>query len=499
MDSDVQQWLWILKQTMSNNTPAEAPTNSVFVLSSLQDDNHSCRLSSVRSDPYLSFYAGTPIVSREGAAIGAVFLVDNAARRNFTTQDAEVLTSTARRCMDQLETARQCAIQGRWRAMTEQLNHLVGTRAFRDEELEEPPNLGESDQQRRRKDQIEELRTMAIQSGREISKAESVALVENDDASAGPETARLLRAKGETVQRIIEEDKRLESRDFTAQAEADDERSHRVGETTYQKIFRRAAQCMQNALHADGVLFADGLTGHHGIIQPVGEGEEELTEEIVRRPLRGLPSQDGVEHGSDGNCVKPDVPNHAERSDAQPGSSRTYTSGEYKRGIYVQRPAEIIGMSTRDPRFAPETKVMGGTTFGLSDICEGQIPGIMDAYPDGKVWYIDDDSSCLFALDNEKLVNENSSETHRFISAFPDVRQLIFQPLTHPVSLKRLGRCFMWSARTSFLFSDTTELASTRGLLHVLKAEVSRINAAAAVKQKEAFVSSISHELSMFQ
>ena len=99
---------------------------------------------------------------------------------------------------------------------------------------------------------------------------------------------------------------------------------------------------------------------------------------------------------------------------------------------------------------------------------------------------------------NDTLVEDESLEVaRRLISAFPGVRQMIFQPLTDPVSLKRLAGCLAWSTRKCPVFTDTTDLPSLCGFLHVLESEISRIDASAAVKQKEAFVSSVSHELSM--
>jgi signal transduction histidine kinase len=120
----------------------------------------------------------------------------------------------------------------------------------------------------------------------------------------------------------------------------------------------------------------------------------------------------------------------------------------------------------------------------------------MDRYPNGNVWYIHDVKGSYFSLKDNVLIQDDSLDTRRLVSTFPGVRQLLFQPMTDPVSLKRLAGCFVWSKRVLPVFSDTTDLPSLRGFLHTLEAEVSRIDAAAAAKQKEAFVSSVSHELS---
>ena len=54
----------------------------------------------------------------------------------------------------------------------------------------------------------------------------------------------------------------------------------------------------------------------------------------------------------------------------------------------------------------------------------------------------------------------------------------------------------MWPKRVLSVFFDPIDLPSLRGFLHIPKAKVSQIDAAAAAKQQEAFVSSAGHELS---
>ena len=139
-DVDLQQWRWIFQQTISVHTSPAPPKEKIFSILSLNQDDRSSKLSSVCHAPHLSFYAGTPITSKQGTVIGAVFVVDNSARNVFSDKDGELLTVTAEKCMAQLESARETAVQERWKRMNDQLCQFVGSRAIRDQQLEEPPS-----------------------------------------------------------------------------------------------------------------------------------------------------------------------------------------------------------------------------------------------------------------------------------------------------------------------------------------------------------------------
>lgn len=500
-DADLQQWRWIFQQTISVNASPAPPKEKIFSILSLDQDDRSSKLSSVCHDPHLSFYAGTPITSKQGTTIGAIFVVDTSARKDFSDKDRELLTVTAKKCMAQLESARETAVQERWKRMNDQLCQFVGSRAIRDQQLEEPPFLSRTDQQRRRKEQIKEVQALALRNDQDPSKAENVAMPEND-YSMGAESERLLHAEIETAQHVVKEDEIHKARAITAQANKDSKRSNSQGETTYRKIFRRAAECLQEALQVDGVLFTNGLVGYHGVVQPMAEVEEELEREMVQRSRRERFPEESIgddPFSSEDDRPPPDAPLHQQdhSGGVQGATTRTYTSPEYRRGIYIERPAEILGMSTRNLGLAPESKSLNETTLGLAKLDEGHLQWLMDSYPNGNVWYFHDSTHICYLLRNDTLVEDESLEgTRHLISNFPGVRQMIFQPLTDPVSLKRLAGCLAWSTRTLPVLSDTTDLPSLRGFLHVLESEISRIEASAALKQKEAFVSSVSHELS---
>jgi hypothetical protein len=135
----------------------------------------------------------------------------------------------------------------------------------------------------------------------------------------------------------------------------------------------------------------------------------------------------------------------------------------------------------------------------MVEVNEGCLQRLMDRYPEGDVWYFHNDTNTIYSVKDDTLSKADSEEeTRRLFSSFPGITQLIFRPLTDPVSLKRLSGCFIWSMQTWPILTDTVDLFALKGFLHIVQAEISRIDTVAAAKQKETFVSSISHELSRF-
>ena len=59
----------------------------------------------VTSQPFIRFYAGAPLVSPEGVALGALCAIDNKVRE-ITNEQKEALTALARQAVMQLELRR---------------------------------------------------------------------------------------------------------------------------------------------------------------------------------------------------------------------------------------------------------------------------------------------------------------------------------------------------------------------------------------------------------
>lgn len=499
-EADVQQWLRIFHDTMKLNR--SSPDDLLLTIPSLKEDDRSRKISTVGHTPNLSFFAGTPMISKQGAAVGAVFVVDTTRSEPFSAKHVSIITDTAGTCIDQLEFACESRHQERWRRMNKQLSRFVNARVVRAEEIGEPTPLAKNNQQQRREDEVEDLRRLARRHHRDPSKVENVELSETT-YNEGPENQRLARAEDTRNETMVEDDGQHKAKELVDQRNGGHNKpgmKGKGGESTYRKIFGRAAECLREALQVDGVLFTNGVLGHHGAVQVVRELDDHLNEELESQTTA---IQDRVDDKPTSEKGGPQKLHSGPQGHSDEGGSRTrtYTSAEYMRGIHVERPAEILGISTSDQGEEPETSQIGPAALGLPHIDECHVLMLMETYPDGVVWYVHGATSTFYRVEDDTLVKVDALEDTRgfkgFITNFEGVCQVIFQPLTDPVTLKRLAGCFAWTTQPFPVFTDTTDLPTLRGFLHILESESSRLDASMAVKQKEAFVSSVSHELSM--
>jgi hypothetical protein len=481
-DVDRPTWTSLFQEITAIDS--KSASERVFSIPALKRDPRTCNLSAVSEPAHLSFFAGVPLTSQNGHNIGAVCVVSRTERPPLSTVEANFLFDTARRCMGLLELARVHGFHNRWVAMQGELDIFINSHSLHTQLLEEPQTpAGRKSKEKADRAERVDANTLAD---------DPIAGLDDPPVEGG-ESQRLVDAEIERDHRIADLDNTKDARSLTAKRDNDDERGLPKGETMYRKTFRRAAECLRSALKADGVLFIDGLIGFHGDIQPVAEPEQELEREIAR-PLvhRNRSAQEESLSQSDRTDVREDT--FKPHDDDPSGThSRIYTSAEYQKGIYVERPAEILGISGSDD----ELKLVrvSQSTLGLPDIDEGFLQRLMDRHPHGAVWH--SSKSGFRQVKNETLVEiDLEEEVRRLTSTFANIKQLVFKPLTDPTSLKRLGACFAWRTQSIPLFTDT-DLESLKTFMHIVESEIARYDASLLAKQKETFVSSVSHELSL--
>jgi hypothetical protein len=486
-EADRPTWISLFQETVAINS--RSASERAFSIPALKRDPRTCNLSVVSESAQLSFFAGVPLTSKNGHNIGALCVVNRTERPPLSTIEADFLVDTARRCMSLLELVRERGFHERWTAMQEELDIFLKSRSLHTQLLEEPRTLAgcRFSTQKKKASGAERVNTNTL--------ADDQLSARDDPLVKGEESQRLIHAEIERDHRITEHDNAKDARSLTAKRGKDDERGLPEGETTYRKIFRRAAECLRSALKADGVLFIDGLIGFHGDVQPVAEPEQELEREIARPIIHHYKSAQEKSLSKNDRIDLPEdtfQPHNA----GPPGThNRIFTSAEYLKGVYVERPAEILGISGSDD--ALKLVRISQSTLGLPDIDEGFLQRLMDRHPHGAVWHMS--KLGFMQVKNETLVEiDLQEEVRRLTSTFENIEQLVFKPLTDPTSLKRLGACFAWRTKSIPLFTDAADLRSLKAFLHVVESEIARCDASLFAKQKETFVSSVSHELSSF-
>ncbi|KAH7072589.1 hypothetical protein FB567DRAFT_612160 [Paraphoma chrysanthemicola] len=501
IDADLSIWRSIFQRTISLNESPMPAQDTIFSVTSTGDDDAFHRLSTVARVPTLGFYAGTPITSRHGINVGIVFVVDGLTRKGLAAKESKLLTTTSKKCMQLLEFARERGLRDRWTLMSFQLDRFA--RPYNNVLTETPDGsaaLKVEIQPKLEKIEVRHVSDIAHQF-RTASHAVDDLLSLQNDLGKDSESTRLLEAEAARDVRLLQEEQERNARSLEGCSKVKEKPRNSKGETTYRKTFQRAAECLQAGLQVDGAMFCDGIVGFHGSIQPVAEPEQELEHESKKRLFRNSGDSGATsckfrswerqgrdkEHNESTSAPQPWVRGEA---------TRVFTSPEYLRGVYVDRPAEILGIHTRERELKPLTTKISESTLGMVEVNEGHLQRLMDRYPEGNVWYFPECTNAIYPVkDDTPTKIDSQEEVRRLSSSFPGMKQLIFRPLNDPVSLKRLAGCFIWSMQTWPILTDSVDFSALQGFLHLVQAEICRIDTYAAMKQKETFVSSISHEL----
>ncbi|KAL1639602.1 hypothetical protein SLS58_007802 [Diplodia intermedia] len=522
--ADRAAWLHLLRLTLGLNNDADAdannndhnqnsqheradasPTGNPITRCRLADDIHTAHLTCVNDAPNLRRFAAAPIVSARGIAIGAVFAVYTTGRmlggqRNPQTR---LLRATADKAMAQLEAARAVRLRDRVAALHGRLKSFV---KFKDivAQLSEESPMAHRHRREEREDGSPEVVGSQLHQEQELGEediADGAGLRGPHEGEAGA-----LRRNHDNIG-----DPASVSVDSTADGEGagGDKRGNgdAEDETTYRKVFARAAEGLRYGMDVDGVSFLNGLVGFHGLSIPIGEAEIELENEMAAESSadcqddldadvkdEDVDDSQTLRDGSAAPQSNRTATSHA--GDTAPGSERTFISTEYERSVIARRPAECLGLSVVHDKW-PILKHVGKRTVGLKDLDEGFLQRLLHRFPDGSLWYFDEDGTpYTFSPDDDRLISAAGDDDLRQVSkSFPGVRQLFFAPLTDPTSLKRLAGCLAWTTRLTPLFTVAADLDIFKSFLSSVESEISRIDAISAVKQQEAFVSSVSHEL----
>lgn len=503
--ADKESWLWLGQQTVGLD--AASTSLRCFVIPNLSRNESSMRLPSVTGPPHLEFYAAAPITTKLGINIGAFSVVDTCLRHDLSEDEQNLLVKMAGSCMSQLEMVREAALRQRGIRMSQAFSSFIVSGESSSQMIREPPSFFNP----ARKRSLHEEKARGTSGFHSKSEAVLESELDRDvtvPSLSQPKGVELGDSSADTSGAGLLDKLAAEKRQSEipcTQAETQDSQSDDQGETIYRKTFRRAAEYLQVALDVDGVLFADGLIGFHGNLQPTAEPEVELERELVQR-RKEKPAQNGDITGnsvtrSDGANIM-SVDSRVSAPGLQRGNSesltslgiRTYVSSVYEKTIWTSRPAEIIGLSTVASRVSPRQEQLTESTMGLYSLDSGFLQQLMRNYPGGVVWYFDKEAR-PFRFDEEILVSDDDGSARQLLSTFPGVRQLIFSPLTDPVSRKRLSACFAWTTKVLPVLTYAEDFDPFKAFLHTVEAEISRIETVAIVKQKESFVSSISHEL----
>lgn len=312
-EADSKAWIQFSRDVL------EVQHNRPCIIHGATQNEHLKNISSVAGTPSLRFCATARTTSEADIPVGYVVVVDTGDHGGFVDHEADTLLTVAKQCMSQLERDFEIQVRRRGSRMTEGLSSFLQRQPVVDQMLEGPPTFSESSQQ-----------VISEQS------AESREGEEESEGESGTKLSSLSRRRQSSTPSSPKRKRSSEEQD----------------ETPYRRVFRRAAEFLRTALDADGVLFADGLIGFHGTLQPAAESEQELEREMVQADKEKVSQADAKQTHQDTH-------------------SRKFPSTDYRKDVKTKDPAEILGIAIHPDSVKPTFQQLSESTLGLDSVDEG--------------------------------------------------------------------------------------------------------------------------------
>ncbi|KAK8249159.1 hypothetical protein IWZ00DRAFT_319442 [Phyllosticta capitalensis] len=465
-EADHETWLWLARRSIQQASGPDSANGTLVV--DLVHDERTAHLPCVSEAPHLRYYAAAPLTTKLGISIGTLFFLSGSDHRaSVSTNDLEFLGSVAKKCMSQLEVARQIYLRQRVERLCEALGSFVQYRSLFSQVHEEFPNLGSWSRHR----------SPPVRDG--------VAMTNQNIQ------AHMRSASGPSSSFAYEQAKEPPMSNGCAKSNGGPPKQSQ--ETTYQHVFRRSAESLGEALDVDGVMFVNGLVGSKGLCLPFADSDQECRANISQKPRsRSADLASSRRPSINSNSPPPFSRFKKRRQRSESPGERIFASKDCEQKVLTRQPGEILGFWSRNSPISE--REIHDETLRLDSLSEGFLQLLLERYPCGNIWCFEQDQAFAFCGD-ELREARSCGDASRLSRAFPGARQLIFAPLMDPVSLKLLAGCFAWTTQLSPVLTPESNIRPLRSFLHSVEAEISRIDTVATIKQQEAFVSAVSHEL----
>jgi len=101
-------------------------SRDVMVVPDASEDPRFANNPLVTGDTNIAFYAGAPLITRDGQALGTLCVIDDKPRTNFSEEDKQVLMDIAATVMAEIESSAQSRIIEDLNIVNEELQHRMG-------------------------------------------------------------------------------------------------------------------------------------------------------------------------------------------------------------------------------------------------------------------------------------------------------------------------------------------------------------------------------------
>lgn len=398
----------------------------------------------VRGEPGVRFYAGVPILTRNGYRIGVYAVSDENPREGLSAADLRFMQDVAAAVMEHLELAKDRDDRSKGERMVRGLTEFIERSSFQD--MHDDSNVKSTTMER----QTENSRLATLDE-------------EEDGVTATPAT---------TVKQ--------------AQRKRDTE-------SDASRIFQRAARIMRESTQADGVVFFDtsaaGIQGQlHDFSRHPASSDESATHNTT--------DFDTADSTTSWRRRRQTVVFHESATSAENTLAQSkpcpVAGLSLREGNAALVHADFAFTEAAMERYIhryPYGKFFNYNEEGL---------GINSS--DEKSQTSETDQSDRTQSESNTSPKKTRKRRERFIpteflKVLPNVRTLIFLPLWDPSSERWVAGGFIWTTQAGRLMSPENELPYLQAFGNSITSEVARLTAQKADKAKTTFIASISHEL----
>ncbi len=130
---DERQWFKSRHGLTAEQTPRDQAfcahaikSEDVMVVPDASQDKRFFDNPLVTGDPNIAFYAGAPLITRDGHALGTLCVIDSKPRPDFGEEDQQILADIAASVMTEIEATSQSQIIDDLNIVNEELQHRMG-------------------------------------------------------------------------------------------------------------------------------------------------------------------------------------------------------------------------------------------------------------------------------------------------------------------------------------------------------------------------------------
>lgn len=394
----------------------------------------------VVSEPGVRFYAGVPIISRNGHKIGAYAVSDEQPREGLTVDELQFMQGVAQAVMEHLEWARDRVDRFKGERIVRGLASFIegssarddDSAAIRDDLSSRPPEMGLTAAKH----------GSSSRRGARPARASSPTQPQREPSPASSMPAKDMPAKGPVA------------------AKGDRQRPDGMA-----RMFHRAAEILRTSTLADGVALF---------------GATATSAKQSSRPRRPNSSDDdevslNVTSGSEG--VGLDSSDSDTSPAARPCKILAYSLADEKaRADIEQGPALSLGTLEKYYSLFPKGKALSFTGEGVGVSSEDDSASDREPSRAG--------ARRKVRMDHEELLKK-----------IPGVKAVVFVPLYDYAEDRLAGGCFLWTSVTGRLMNLDEDLSYLRAFGNSIMSEVARINTQKNEAAKTTFIASMSHEL----